>query len=404
MTQVSRYILKQLLTYAAGIIAAALAALLLERMLRLLDLTVNSDSVLGYVSGMLLTLLPHYLGIAVPVAFFLATLLTVNKLCRQSEMAVLNAAGWSYGRLMRPVLALALVITAIVVLMYSYVQPYSRYTYRTLVHAVSYQSLNAALKAGAFVTVDDMTFMAEGRSLVTNQLENVFVYKQEVDGSSVVTTAPLGRLMRQTEEDETQLALVDGHRTEFTAEGGIDRQLGFETFLWPVQGTGFEPFRMRGDDERELTLPELWNAYDAPPPQSTTDHVRAELHGRLVKMLTIMVLPFLAFPLGLSNNRTGQFAGVMLGVVILVVYDKAVEMGAAMTALGSASPWFAIWLPFVLMTSLAALLFSAINAQPFTEPTQWLASGFESAAKAIRRQIDRLRVTRPIAPQSRVKI
>jgi len=390
MTLISRYVLRLLLTYAAGIMIAALAALLLERMLRLLDLSVNSDRVAGYVSGMLLNLLPHYLGIALPATFFLATLLTVSRLSRNSELAVLSSAGLSFMGLMRPVLAVALLLAGVVAAMTSVVQPYSRYTYRALVHEVSYRSLDAALKQGSFIDAEGMTVMAEGRALRSNQLNNIFVYSQADDGAAVVTTAPAGRLLRQTDRTSTQLALVRGYRTEIGPQGTIDRRLGFETFLWSIDAEGFEPFRNRGKDERELTLGELWQSRSAPPPLISGAAIVAEFHSRLVKIVSMLVLPFLALPLGLSGSRSGQFSGVAIGVFVLVVYDKALELGGAMSGLDIVSPWLGLWLPFAVFVAAAGSLFLLVSRRAATNPVAWLASQVEAASAPIVGAVGRL--------------
>ena len=88
-----RYILRQVIVTSAAMIGIALAVLLLERLLRVLERAVNADEVVGYVSRMLVALIPHYLGIALPLAFFLAVMLTFNRLNRDNEFAVMTAAG-----------------------------------------------------------------------------------------------------------------------------------------------------------------------------------------------------------------------------------------------------------------------------------------------------------------------
>ena len=109
-----RYILRQVIVTSAAMIGIALAVLLLERLLRVLERAVNADEVVGYVSRMLIALVPHYLGIALPLAFFLAVMLTFNRLSRDNEFAVMTAAGVGLRRLMAPVAGLALVLVVVI--------------------------------------------------------------------------------------------------------------------------------------------------------------------------------------------------------------------------------------------------------------------------------------------------
>src|SRR3712207_8298991 len=61
-------------------------------------------------------------------------------------------------------------------------------------------------------------------------------------------------------------------------------------------------FRPRGADEREMTLGELWDAEgETGVPQRRLD---GELHGRLVRSASLLLLPLLAMPMGLAAKRS----------------------------------------------------------------------------------------------------
>ena len=62
---------------------------MLERLLRLFSLVANPNQAFSYVGQMLVLLLPHYLSIALPAAFFFGVLLTFRRLQRDSEFVVL---------------------------------------------------------------------------------------------------------------------------------------------------------------------------------------------------------------------------------------------------------------------------------------------------------------------------
>ncbi len=352
-----RYVLRQIIVSSAAMIGIALIALLLERLLRLLGLAANPDRVLGYISQMLVSLIPHYLGIALPLAFFLGMMLTFNRLSRDNELAVMTAAGKGLQRVMVPVLGLAFVLTVIAAVTFSYLQPLARYTYRSLAHTVVHASLNAAVKEATFVHVDGLTFIAENASADGEQLGRIFVYEEKADGRSFVTTASRGTLRASKQGQGPLLVLDQGERLEFRPERGGAGTLEFSRFQWPITRSSDAGFRARGKDERELTLWELWAAAKAPPPKISAAEAIAELHARLVSVLTILVLPFLAVPLSLGGGRIGQSYGIGVGLLILVVYEKVVTFGEAMAEKGDITPWLAIWLPFGLFALLGGYLF-----------------------------------------------
>ncbi|HVK41895.1 MAG TPA: LptF/LptG family permease, partial [Phenylobacterium sp.] len=69
-----------------GCLAVTLVALLLERALRLLDLLSQSSDRFGFVVQLTGQLVPHYFGLALPVAFFVALFIVITRLSDGSEV------------------------------------------------------------------------------------------------------------------------------------------------------------------------------------------------------------------------------------------------------------------------------------------------------------------------------
>ena len=90
---IDRYLLRQILATCLVMTAIGVIVLLLERVLYLFSLVANPSNALSYVGQMLLLLMPHYLSIALPAAFFFGVLLTFGRLKQDGEFVVLMAAG-----------------------------------------------------------------------------------------------------------------------------------------------------------------------------------------------------------------------------------------------------------------------------------------------------------------------
>ena len=110
LSVIDRYLLRQVLLTCLVMTGIGLAVLLLERVIYLVGLVANPNNALGYVGQMLLLLTPHYLGIALPAAFFFGVLLTFGRLKQDGEFVVLMAAGCGLARLLRPVFGLAVLM------------------------------------------------------------------------------------------------------------------------------------------------------------------------------------------------------------------------------------------------------------------------------------------------------
>lgn len=385
MTTANRYIFRQTFDRLVLATGVALVALLLERMMRLMDLTVGSEGSLTVMLAMLLNLVPHYLGLALPAAFYIGIWLAFARLNDDSELAALNAAGLGLHRLLMPVMGLAVVLTLLTGAIFGYLQPHGRYAYRSLIYTLTHESLSAALEEGAFVQVGDLTFMAERVIGKGHELRRVFVHQEREGINSITTTAKNGILLRSENDLRSVLRLNDGIRISRRPSGDVPDALTFTEYTWPIGEAG-SAFRDRGNDQRELTLTELWSSQSSPPQDVTPAQMRAEFHARLVRTLSTLFLPFLAIPLALGRGHGRRSYGIVVGLLALIVYQKLLQFGESFSALGHISPILGLWLPlFVFGAASMALFYRAgfgVGADPLG-PLITLVSGLGERFRAI---------------------
>jgi lipopolysaccharide export system permease protein len=358
LTIIDRYLIRQILLTCLVMTGVGLAILVLERLLRLFSLVANPNQAFSYVGQMLVLLLPHYLSIALPAAFFFGVLLTFRRLQRDSEFVVLSAIGQSLGRLLAPACGLALVMTVLAMIIVGWLSPHARYGYRALKAQVAEASLSAAVLGGTFINAQGVTFFAERAEPAADglRLAKVFVYQEAEDGGRVVVTGQHGLLGQLGADAIPVLVLEQGLRAEIPA-GGRPETLTFSNLSWPVIADEDGSFRPRGRDQRELTLPELWSFPATATSKPDRGEVAAELHARLVLIATMPLLPLLAAPLALAGGPRRQRGGIVIGLLVLVVYYEALSFGEALAKRELLSPWIALWLPFGLLAAGSVWLF-----------------------------------------------
>jgi lipopolysaccharide export system permease protein len=358
---VDRYLLRQMITTSLVMTGVGLAVLLLERVLRLFGLVANPNKAFSFVGQMLVLLTPHYLSVALPAAFFFGVLLTFMRLRQDNELVVLSSAGQGLNRLVAPAMALAVVMTAMAILILGFLSPHARYAYRELKNSVAEASLNAAVREGTFIQTEGLTFFAEGSVVGPDglQLSKVFVYEDSDDGGSIVTTGAQGLLGQTAEETGTILKLKDGVHAELPADEGRAKTLTFSDLSWPVATSEVAEFRPRGRDQRELTLPELWAAQPSADGHPDAAEIAAELNARLVIIATVPLLPLLAASLALLGGARGERrAAVFIGLLILIVYYETLSFGEALVKNGMLPPQIALWLPFACLAGATACLYA----------------------------------------------
>jgi len=352
----------------AAALLIALGALLLERLVRLLDFLVNEGGPLGLVVQMLVNLVPHYIGIAVPAAFFIAVLMAVMRLVRDSEMDALHSYGIGLPQLLRPIMWLAVVLTVVTAITFTVLQPYTRYAYRALVHAATNTVVEASLARGSnFTRVEDKTVMIEQRSKDARSFSGIFVYENDDQGRAVLVTGEEGALLNSPEDLRLVMRLSNGQRIEIEPDGTDATVVSFDQLDQPFDEKTLAAFRTRGIDERELTLWELgYLMYTGERPHKRLkyERVASEFHGRLARILVLPVLPLLAIPLGVASRRSNRSLGLIVGLLFLVMFHHFLQLGESLGHQGKVPPWLGVWLPTVVFAAVSGWLFHTAATRP----------------------------------------
>jgi len=311
----------------------------------------------------------------VPAALFVGVLYASMRLSSDSELDAMRASGLSLRRLMMPILALSVVLVIVSGYLIGFLQPYTRFGYRALVHLVVETAWDSAIERGAFFTgFGGKTILIGDISEGGRLLSQIFVKEVDQNGQDIVTTAETGQLDR--DRDLTLiLTLYNGVRAEVTPGTNQAKAVEFTELKLPMESVVAEPFRNRGERESELDFVELIQAYFNTPPTLKIEDIKAELNSRLVRTVSIIFLPLLAMPIGVSSRRTSKGMRLLVGILFLVAYFQILQFGR--DAVGSAilGPLIALWLPFAIFGSISLWLFHLANSRPGADP---LAHVFES--------------------------
>lgn len=359
--RIDRYILAVTFGPLIACIAIAVSSLLLERLVRLLDLLVNKGSPLSLVFEMLVNLVPHYLGLALPAAYFIGVMLAISRLSTSSELDAMQAVGMGLPRLLAPIIGLGIVLMIAVTILMGFLQPYTRYIYRALVYEATNMAWQGSIDTGTFFSgFDNLTIFVEKRTRGGQGLEGLFIV-QTYDDRIETTTAARGTIERTADLSFMILRVENGRRLVSFRDGGAPQAAAFDRLDFSLRlPDGVGPFRARGDDERELTYFELLRALENPPPNFNPNALAGEFHARSVRIVTLLVLPFLAMPLGLASRRRSAGAGITMGLILLLLYHNVLQFGETTVDAGG-SPYLFLWTPFFVFSALAFWLFFAAS-------------------------------------------
>lgn len=382
MSLIDRYLLRLAFWPMVGATGVTLIALLLERTLRLLDMLSASSDRFGFVAQLAVNLVPHYVGLTLPAAFFLALIVVVNRMNQSSEVDAFLAAGVSLTRLTAPYLCLAAALAGVSLLVFGFLQPYSRYAYRAVLHSAQNAGWNGLVPAETILTPSpDLTMTTDEADPAGQRLSRVFIRRMTEQGREEITTAGMAEVRRTADGQHVRLILKKGQQLRFDAHGNPET-LSFDTFTMqlPVSGPA-RLLRARGGDERELTLLELADHAQTGDSTLPAQTLKAELYGRLARSLSLPLLPLLAVPLGLAAKRSGRAPGALVGGLLLLGFHHLVKLGEGLAATGRASAELAVGGPFVIFAAIAITVFATSHKRPGETPigqamehlTAWLA-------------------------------
>jgi lipopolysaccharide export system permease protein len=347
------------------VLAILLIAQLLERLLRLLDLAASAGAPLASVLVMVANLVPHYLGLALPMAFTAAIFVAAARMSDDCELDVMLSTGRSIARIAAPYFALAALLIPFSAYLHGQVQPVTRYGYRLAVFEAMQTGWNAKVEENRFIDAGKgTTFSAREVDADGSHLRGVFVERRGPGGAIEITTAVDGQFVPGPGGHGISLKLDRGMRLLEKADRSISverfEQSRIDRNLLPAR----QPFRERGESVRERTQAELWRDLRA----GGDNKAAAEFHGRLARVMILPLLPLMALPLGMASKRGQRAPGVVFATLALIAVNHALQFGESMAANGRVPAALAVWTPYVLFGVLGLWIFRGSLAWPGDNP------------------------------------
>jgi lipopolysaccharide export system permease protein len=380
---IDRYLLGMLVAPLSLSVGVVLVALLLERLLRLFNLVSASSSALSAVLEMIANLVPYYLGLALPAAFFASIFMVVARLSDDNELDAMLASGRSILQLTLPFVLVAAALAIFAFYLYGYLQPHSRYRYREVMYEALHEGWNARAQENVFADAGrGFTLTADEVDASGRNMKGVFI-RRLADGYDEIITSETGILLPAPDGHSLQLELRVGRSVREQPGTGLDDV----HFQHAVINESFDPqtppFRPRGNSERELTLPELWSAMHETTATVPYPELAGEFHARLVRSIALLFLPLLAFALGMAAKRGQRAPSVAIACLMLFALHHGIQFGESLAQTGHVPAVASVWTPLAVFAGLSSWLFAASLKSPGDNPMTRLVASFERLMEGV---------------------
>ena len=315
----NRYILRQCLSVMLFVTGALTAAVWLAQSLKLVDLIVNRGLSAEVFLYLAMLIVPRFLDIVIPIATFIAVLFVFNKLTTESELVVMRAAGLSPFGLAKPVLELAAISWAILMLLSLYLLPASNREFKDLQFEIRNRFVSSLLQEGSFTTLSDKLTIYIGSRNERGEVIGLMIDDERDPKGPITILAERGAFADTG--GGSRIIMVNGNRQQYERDTGKFSVLTFDRYVLDLDMMRDAP-EGRSREAQERYLPELF----FPPEdldQGTRDAYLVEGNERLTVPLTAFsfaILP-LACLLPGEFNRRGQLRRVLIAVGCALVFQ-----------------------------------------------------------------------------------
>jgi LPS export ABC transporter permease LptF len=363
----ARYVARETLQYAAvGFLAVAslfLANNLLRRLEDLAELGANAGDVVA-VAVRLLVILTTY---ALPISFLFGVLVALGRLGADHEVLATRALGVSLAQLAAPVLALAVLASAVSGWLLLRAEPLAR---RSLIERIGEVATRGGLiRGGDFTRLDkrgDRVLFVDQRTR-EGELSGVLLSDRSNPERPFTVLAGSGAFRFERETTTGHLLLRDGDVHFEPGGAGSDRtqRIAFRRFEYAFDLSRMTSLGLERLKPRDMTGAEIagvlahFEEHGTAPPQAREQR-RVEYEVQQQRRIALPFAPLafalLALPLGLGRRRGARALGALLCALIAFGYYVLLNAGTAYATSGRLPAALALWLPNLACALIAAPL------------------------------------------------
>ncbi|MDY7224870.1 LptF/LptG family permease [Hyalangium rubrum] len=357
MKLLARYLLKELLVPLVVWVAFLFLLLFVMQFLRGTDVLLGSAVTLVDVGRLILYLAPHFLVMALPIAFLLAILLGLGRLSEDRELTALQALGISPTQLLAGPAVIGVLLGGLMLLLSFTGEPWGLTGVKELVSEVIKKNVAGDVKSGVFYEdLSDLTLYAERVSREGGQWTHVLLHDDREPSSPLLVLAQTGRVNTSVGDEAALRLVLDVGEVHRANRSTTDYSLlRFEQGEISVGlGTSLTRKNRFRSPKEEMTPGELlMAAEEAEKSGGDSRPFLMALHSRLGNAVAPLSFALLGTPLAIGRRQSGRAWGYLLtlsGYVLFYLLSRAFEH------MGNQGK-----LPVVLAGQLTNLIFIALG-------------------------------------------
>ncbi|MDE2379379.1 LPS export ABC transporter permease LptF [Bradyrhizobium sp.] len=364
MGSIDRYIFRTTLASFALVLISLTGVIWITQALRGIDLMTSQGQTILTFLGITGLVIPALILIISPIALMIAISHTLNKLATDSEIIVMNAAGFSPFRLFYPFFYATCVVALLVAFIAAYLAPDGMRRIKQWDAEITADVLTNILQPGRFAQLDQNLTIRIRERQPGGVMAGIFIDDRRDPKERISIVAEQGTVVNSG--NGSFLVLEDGNLQRFEAGKRDPALVAFGRYAFDMS-----KFSNQGHDvtlgirERYLweliAPPEDDAVYKAVPGQ-----FRAELHDRIMAPIYPFAFAALTFAFLGAPRTTRQSRNFSIGGSILAVFGLRMA-GFACSVMAVKSPAAAAIQYAMLATAIGAglwMILSGVVVEP----------------------------------------
>lgn len=330
LTQIDRYMIRQLLWSLVAVTGALVALIWLTQSLRFVELVVNRGLSLRVFLELTGLLIPNFVAVILPITTFVVVEFVYQRLQSDRELTVMRAAGLSPWALARPAVIIAFMSMMSCFLLNVYIVPGSFTAFRQFQFEIRNRVAAFLLQEGVFTPISDNLMVYVRKKDPDGVLHGIFVDDARDRANPATIIAERGQLIPDP-KGTPRVVLWNGSRQVLDQHTGRLNVLTFsQNALELTSVASVEAQRYR--DVAEMSMRELLD----PPPGIVSDRdipkLAVEAHRRLATPFTAVSFTMVALVAVLRGGFRRHGNVVRPAVAVLAVVGL-LALGLAATDL-----------------------------------------------------------------------
>jgi lipopolysaccharide export system permease protein len=380
MGSIDKYIFRTTLASFALVLVSLTGVIWITQALRGIDLMTSQGQTILTFLGFTGLVIPALALIIAPIALMIAISHTLNKLATDSEIIVMNAAGFSPFRLFRPFFYATCVVALMVAFTACYLAPDGMRRLKLWDADITADVLANILQPGRFAQLDQNLTIRIRERLPGGVLDGIFVDDRRDPKERVSIVADHGTVLKN--ERGSFLILEDGNLERFETGKKDPALVAFGRYAFDM--SKFSNHRDVSLGIRERYLWELlWPSPTDPVYLELPGQFRAELHDRFMAPIYPFAFAALTFAFLGAPRTTRQSRNFSIGSSILAVFGVRLA-GFACSVMTVKSPLAAVIQYMMLAASIGISLWIILGSVVVEPPAALMETVNKSSERLLR--------------------